>query len=66
MLPKEIFVTNEREDDEDGGWYRANTSAVDAVAGSEQTEPVVVGTYKLVKEESLKLVKTTKVKKTKK
>lgn len=63
MLPKEIFITNEHVEDE-GGWYAASVSAVDAVTGSEEESPLV-GKYKLIKEETLELVKTVKVRKTK-
>jgi hypothetical protein len=63
-LPKEIFVTNEHPDQE-GGWYSANLSPEDAVSGSEEKEPVNVGTYKLIEERKLELVRTVRLRQAK-
>lgn len=60
-LPKEIFVTHENQED-DGGFYSANLTAEDAVSGSNDTTPIV-GTYRLVEENTLELIRTTRVKK---
>jgi hypothetical protein len=59
-LPKEIFVTHECQEN-DGGYFTANLSAEDAVSGSEERTPLV-GTYHLVSEDVLELVRTTKIK----
>ena len=59
-LPKEIFVTNEHQED-DGGWYSVNLSPEDAVSSSEETTPEV-GTYRLVDSAVMELIRTVKVK----
>ena len=64
-LPKEIFVTNEHPEEE-GGWYNVSISPEDAVSGSDEKEPINVGTYKLVEENELELVRTVRLKKSKK
>lgn len=63
-LPKVIYVTNEHIED-DGGWYSTNLTAEDAVSSSENDLPVTVGTYRLVEEQSLELVKTVRLRKAK-
>ena len=63
MLPKEIFVTNEQPED-DGGWYAVNLTPEDAVSGAELETPVV-GTYRLVEENTLELVRTVRLRKAK-
>jgi hypothetical protein len=65
-LPKEIFITNEHPDQEGEGWYLASLSTEEAVSNSEEKEPVNVGTYRLVEENELELIRTTRVRKTKK
>jgi len=62
-LPKEIFITNESPED-DGGYYIASLTPEDAVSGSEAETPLV-GTYRLVEENTLELVRTTKIRKVK-
>lgn len=62
-LPKEIFVTKENPDN-DGGWYSANLTPEDAVSGSNKEAPLV-GTYRLVEENTLELVRTVKIRKVK-
>lgn len=64
-LPKEIFVTNEHPEQE-GGWYSCNLSSEDAVSNSEEKEPVNVGTYRLVEEQSLEFVRTVRLRAAKK
>jgi len=64
-LPKEIFVTNEHPEEE-GGWYSVSLWPEDAVSNSEEKEPVNVGTYRLVEENELELVRTVRLKKSKK
>jgi hypothetical protein len=64
-LPKEIFVTNEHPQ-EDGGWYSCNLSPEDAVSSSDEKEPINVGTYRLVEEQTLELVRTVRLRKAKK
>ena len=63
-LPKEIFVTNEHPQDE-GGWYNVSLSPEDAVSSSDEKEPINVGTYKLVEENELELVRTVRIRKAK-
>jgi hypothetical protein len=63
-LPKEIFVTNENVEEE-GGWYAVSLKPEDAVSNSELESPVV-GTYRLVKENQLELVRTVRLRKAKK
>ena len=63
-LPKELFVTLEHPDPE-SSWYAASLTPEDAVSGSEEVEPVNVGTYRLVEENELKLVRTTRISKVK-
>jgi hypothetical protein len=62
-LPKEIFVTNENIED-DGGWYAVSLKPEDAVNGSELEAPVV-GTYRLVEENQLELIRTVRLRKAK-
>jgi hypothetical protein len=62
-LPKELFVTHE-EQNQDGGYYTANLSAEAAVSGSEFETPIV-GTYRLVEENALELIRTTRIRKVK-
>lgn len=64
-LPKEIFIINE-DPDQDGGWYSVSLSPENAVSNSGEKEPVNVGTYRLVEENELELIRTTRVRKTKK
>ena len=63
-LPKEVFVTHEHVNEEDG-WYSVNLSPEDAVSSSEEAEPVNVGTYRLVEENELELIRTTRIRKAK-
>jgi len=63
-LPKEIFVTHECVED-DSGYYSTSLSAEDAVSVSELETPTV-GTYRLVEERELELVRTTRVRQAKK
>jgi hypothetical protein len=63
-LPKEIFVTNEHPKEE-GGWYNVNLSPEDAVGSSDEKEPINVGTYRLVEENTLELVRTVRLRKAK-
>ena len=63
-LPKEIYVTNEHPDEE-GGWYNVSTSTEDAVSSSDEKEPINVGTYRLVEEQALELVRTVRLRKAK-
>jgi hypothetical protein len=65
-LPKEIFITHENPEQEGEGWYSVSLSPEDAVSGSEEKGPVNVGTYRLVEENELELIRTTRVRKTKK
>ena len=66
-LPKEIFIISEHPDQEgEGWWYLGNLSPEDAVSNSGEKEPVNVGTYRLVEENELELIRTTRVRKTKK
>jgi hypothetical protein len=65
-MPKELFVTLEVPDGEkeENGWYSASLSATDAVSNSEFETPVV-GTYRLVEENTLELVRSVKIRKVK-
>lgn len=63
-LPKELFITLENEEDE-GGYFQANLTPEDAVSGSNSEIPTV-GTYKLVEENDMELIRTTRIRKIKK
>lgn len=64
-LPKTIYVTHEHPEDDDG-WYAVNLTPEDAVGSHDGNEPANVGTYRLVEENELELVRTVKLRKAKK